>query len=360
MKASCRECEAVIDSSTTVCPGCGVDFTQYPELFGTLPLEPIEPPPAASPLPVRRESHARTNFPQRRGKRAQFAWRPWGLVVGVTGFLVLGAVALQSTRVTPGAQGSGGATEGRHASVKDAVAVEADKAAVNVSGVDLSEQDHGSIPFAEPERPETGWVILEEMGTWGVDPSLPTGIHHLLSALALPTDASHTAPSPLEFKDVLGNLYELGDDGRCQFRQIQGEAGDSSRYPFSWMAECELHSPGDGPLVEDNLKGDRRVTVTLKGVRSMVFSFSLRSTFPSTIGLPPGLRAYATTIRCDVERSAGNGFAIDRLELPGRRPLLVGSSSSSGSGGTWSDLWASLDGESSLGPLEPWETDQCG
>ena len=178
----------------------------------------------------------------------------------------------------------------------------------------------------------------------------PEGLPRLIQTLALPFDVSYTAPSPLQFAEALGDLYE--PDGHCHWQRIP-EAENRLAGPFEWHAECALG------LVEDNLERDQRVRLRIGGARTMVFYLHADAPYPNSIheGLS-SFEPYSTVIRCQEEYRLMYGRDTRRVELPGRRPIFVVRGWSVGSGGSWGSVTAYAD-EEDLPPTEFDETTQC-
>lgn len=174
----------------------------------------------------------------------------------------------------------------------------------------------------------------------------------LILAMA-PSDTVSYGISPLEFKEALGQLYEVHPEGRCQFRHR--EPPEDSPDPFAWEAHCPLRDESGISYVHDNLAGDDRVEITLEGVRSMVSAMRVRSRYPNSIRIPERFMEHAEVVGCAYDNLASGGEVEYRIALPERRPIYIFFSWSGGSGGEHQELRVSKSPKEE-GDMPPWTT----
>jgi len=317
----CRECGAKLESEMSVCPSCGLDFRKFPHLLGL----------AEDSQAGTSETHRR-NVPIRR----------W--LVVATALLAVSSLVLAFRSIAGGPGGHEGRLTSDVGVPEEGIpgVVEATPPEAEPAGQGAAGEGRDLVPTVPVPREPPGWVESR-------------GLAAFIEAFALP-EVGATNPDPGTLAWVLARVADQPPGDACAFRRVDETAHSEMDTPFQWVAHCGLVDAEGRHLID---AGD--FTVRIGGARSLLFFVSIRSDGPNRIdAFPQNLEPFSRILLCDSEPMVSSWDEVRVVRIPGRRPVIVDMSYSSGSGGERGTLRVISGDESSVPSPEPWQTTDCG
>ncbi len=163
----------------------------------------------------------------------------------------------------------------------------------------------------------------------------------LIKQLMVNSAASGTnKDSYLELKKLFGSLREANAN---DLQPIGNETfpGNGAEFFRIYQTRADIQIKGV-PLAEDNLKNDSSWRIWVAGPKAMATNVYIRSENAVNANTNAGASYFAANgltldpIVChSIEGSARNYSAYYKVTALGKRPVLLGISASTGSGGTW-------------------------